>query len=239
MTRLRQIDPPLPGPDRRDDPHLHRPDLGGVRFAQAGVARQARQQLRDPYPVGERSHPPRRGIDARGRQARPDLAVRRRRGATDRRARHEGWNLVALDLGVDFSTAAGEAMANMTAVFAQLERRLIGEGGRTAARRPAVAGRDVYPAPSSPPGRLVSGDCTWDGGRRRAPTCASAEAASTRIANSNARPSAYEWSTDTLASVCQLQHEKRQRCSDLAISRVCSGVCPTLAFTSPKPGFDG
>ena len=48
------------------------------------------------------------------------------------RARREGWNLVALDLGVDFSTAAGEAMANMTAVFAQLERRLIGERTRAA-----------------------------------------------------------------------------------------------------------
>lgn len=47
--------------------------------------------------------------------------------STIERAKREGWNLVALDLGVDFSTAAGEAMANMTAVFAQLERRLIGE----------------------------------------------------------------------------------------------------------------
>ena len=47
-------------------------------------------------------------------------------------ARREGWNLVALDLGVDFSTAAGEAMANMTATFAQLERRLIGERTRAA-----------------------------------------------------------------------------------------------------------
>lgn len=47
-------------------------------------------------------------------------------------ARREGWNLVALDLGVDFSTAAGEAMANMTATFAQLERRLIAERTRAA-----------------------------------------------------------------------------------------------------------
>ncbi|MGI0131170.1 MAG: recombinase family protein [Thermoplasmata archaeon] len=52
--------------------------------------------------------------------------------STIERARREGWNLVALDLGVDFSTAAGEAMANMTAVFAQLERRLIGERTRAA-----------------------------------------------------------------------------------------------------------
>ena len=52
--------------------------------------------------------------------------------STLERARREGWNLVALDLGVDFSTAAGEAMANMTATFAQLERRLIGERTRAA-----------------------------------------------------------------------------------------------------------
>jgi DNA invertase Pin-like site-specific DNA recombinase len=51
---------------------------------------------------------------------------------TIEQARREGWNLVALDLGVDFSTAAGEAMAHMTAVFAQLERRLIGERTRAA-----------------------------------------------------------------------------------------------------------
>ena len=47
-------------------------------------------------------------------------------------ARREGWNLVALDLGVDFSTAAGTAMAQMTAVFAEMERRLIGERTRAA-----------------------------------------------------------------------------------------------------------
>jgi len=51
---------------------------------------------------------------------------------TIEQAKREGWNLVALDLGVDFSTAAGEAMANMTAVFAQLERRLIGERTKAA-----------------------------------------------------------------------------------------------------------
>jgi DNA invertase Pin-like site-specific DNA recombinase len=38
-----------------------------------------------------------------------------------------GWNVVALDLGVDLSTPAGEAMANVMATFAQFERRLIGE----------------------------------------------------------------------------------------------------------------
>ncbi len=37
---------------------------------------------------------------------------------TIEQAQREGWNLVALDLGRDFSTPAGEAMAHMTAVFA-------------------------------------------------------------------------------------------------------------------------
>jgi len=42
------------------------------------------------------------------------------------RSTKEGWALVALDLGVDTSTPAGEAMANALATFAQFERRLIG-----------------------------------------------------------------------------------------------------------------
>jgi DNA invertase Pin-like site-specific DNA recombinase len=43
------------------------------------------------------------------------------------RSRTEGWALVALDLGVDTSTAAGEMMANVVASFAQYERRRISE----------------------------------------------------------------------------------------------------------------
>ena len=48
------------------------------------------------------------------------------------RSRRRGWALVALDLGVDSSTPSGEAMANVLATFAQLERRLIGERTRDA-----------------------------------------------------------------------------------------------------------
>ena len=43
------------------------------------------------------------------------------------RAQREGWALVALDLGMDMATPAGEAMANVMATFGQLERRLIGQ----------------------------------------------------------------------------------------------------------------
>ncbi len=42
------------------------------------------------------------------------------------RARKRGWNLTALDLGVDTSTPQGEMMASVMATFAQFERRLIG-----------------------------------------------------------------------------------------------------------------
>jgi DNA invertase Pin-like site-specific DNA recombinase len=42
------------------------------------------------------------------------------------RAGRKGWALVACDLGVDTTTPAGEAMANVMATFAQLERRMIG-----------------------------------------------------------------------------------------------------------------
>lgn len=55
------------------------------------------------------------------------------------RAAKERWALIALDLGVDTSSPTGEAMANVVATFAQLERRLIGERTRDAlsARRAA------------------------------------------------------------------------------------------------------
>jgi DNA invertase Pin-like site-specific DNA recombinase len=43
------------------------------------------------------------------------------------RARSDGWALVALDLGVDTTTPAGEMMANVLASFAHYERRLIGQ----------------------------------------------------------------------------------------------------------------
>lgn len=52
-------------------------------------------------------------------------------GITER-ARIEGWAVVALDLGVDTTTPAGEMLANVLASFAQYERRLIGERTRGA-----------------------------------------------------------------------------------------------------------
>jgi DNA invertase Pin-like site-specific DNA recombinase len=47
-------------------------------------------------------------------------------------AQRQGWALVALDAPIDTSTPAGEAMASVLAVFAQFERRMIGERTREA-----------------------------------------------------------------------------------------------------------
>jgi DNA invertase Pin-like site-specific DNA recombinase len=43
------------------------------------------------------------------------------------RAQRRGWDVVALDLGVDTSTPQGEMFAHMLIAFAQYERRLIGQ----------------------------------------------------------------------------------------------------------------
>ena len=47
-------------------------------------------------------------------------------------AQQQSWALVALDVNVDTTTPAGEAMANVMATFAQFERRLIGQRTREA-----------------------------------------------------------------------------------------------------------
>lgn len=47
-------------------------------------------------------------------------------------AEREGWHLVLLDLNVDTTTTMGRAMAQVTATFAELERRRIGERTREA-----------------------------------------------------------------------------------------------------------
>jgi DNA invertase Pin-like site-specific DNA recombinase len=57
------------------------------------------------------------------------------------KAQKQGWALVALDAPVDSTTPAGEAMANVLAVFAQFERRLISLRTREALAQKKAAGK--------------------------------------------------------------------------------------------------
>ncbi len=56
------------------------------------------------------------------------------------RAKREGWNLVALDLGLDLSTAAGKRVANQFVFVAQWKRRLLSERTRDALARTRAQG---------------------------------------------------------------------------------------------------
>jgi DNA invertase Pin-like site-specific DNA recombinase len=56
------------------------------------------------------------------------------------RASREKWALVALDVGVDTTTPQGEMVAAVMAVFAQFERRLIGERTKAALAVKKAAG---------------------------------------------------------------------------------------------------
>ena len=57
-------------------------------------------------------------------------------------ARRQHWAVIALDLGVDTTTSAGELVANVMAAVAQWERRVIGE--RTSAALHAAQLRGVH-----------------------------------------------------------------------------------------------
>ncbi|MCM0620028.1 recombinase family protein [Nocardioides bruguierae] len=56
------------------------------------------------------------------------------------RAQCSGWNLVALDLGIDVSTPAGEFLASVMASAAQWERRIIGQRTKDALAAKKAAG---------------------------------------------------------------------------------------------------
>jgi DNA invertase Pin-like site-specific DNA recombinase len=66
------------------------------------------------------------------------------------KATRQHWALVALDVAVDTSTPTGEAMANMVATFAQLERRLISQRTREALAMKKAAGVRLGRPPTVP-----------------------------------------------------------------------------------------
>jgi DNA invertase Pin-like site-specific DNA recombinase len=68
------------------------------------------------------------------------------------RSRREGWAFVALDLGVDTSTPAGELVANVMASVAQWERSVISERTRAALAVARASGRLSKPQRACDPG---------------------------------------------------------------------------------------
>jgi DNA invertase Pin-like site-specific DNA recombinase len=76
------------------------------------------------------------------------------------RASKERWALVALDLGVDTSTPSGEVMAGVLALFAQFERRLIGERTKDALAAKKAAGVQLG-RPTSIPASITSQIVDW------------------------------------------------------------------------------
>lgn len=71
------------------------------------------------------------------------------------RASNQGWNLVALDLGIDLSTHAGEFLASVMAGAAQWERRIIGQRTRDALAAKKAAGIRLGRPPLIPDEVLV------------------------------------------------------------------------------------
>ncbi len=65
-------------------------------------------------------------------------------------ANRQRWQIVALDLGVDTTTPAGQMLANVMASFAEYERQLIGERTRVALAAKKAAGHKLG-GPSSFP----------------------------------------------------------------------------------------
>ncbi len=66
-------------------------------------------------------------------------------------ARRERWQFIALDLGVDTTTATGEMVANMLAALAQWERRLISERTKDALAVAKAGGTKLgHPSPLPP-----------------------------------------------------------------------------------------
>ena len=85
------------------------------------------------------------------------------------RARAEGWAVIALDLGVDMTTPAGEMLANVLASFAEYERRLISQRTKDALQALRAQGRQlgrppaVTAATAERIGQWRAAGATWQG----------------------------------------------------------------------------
>lgn len=80
-------------------------------------------------------------------------------------AERQRWHVACLDLGVDTTTITGRAMAHVTATFAEMERRRIGERTREGMARIKAENPDRHM------GRPVTLSPRRRGPHRRAPCC--------------------------------------------------------------------
>ncbi|HWE54347.1 MAG TPA: recombinase family protein [Acidimicrobiales bacterium] len=112
------------------------------------------------------------------------------------RARRKRWALIALDLGVDTTTPAGELVANVMASVAQWERRAIGARTREAMAAKRAAGVHVG-RPRSLPEEIVARVVTaYQSGENRSEIA--------RALNADGVPTAHgglKWHPSTVRSV--------------------------------------
>jgi DNA invertase Pin-like site-specific DNA recombinase len=121
------------------------------------------------------------------------------------RAKRKGWALVALDLGVDTSTPAGDLMANVLASVAQYERLVIGQRTREGMAQRKAEGVHLGRARSLPED-VVAG-IVADRATGMGPT------AIARSLNERGIPTAHggsEWRASSVAAVLRSTTAQRQ-----------------------------
>lgn len=112
----------------------------------------------------------------------------------------KGWSLVALDVAVDTSSPSGEAMAGMMAVWARLERRMIGERTKT-----ALAAKRAQGVRLGRRRELAADVVAWIVGQHRA---GASLAAIARALNDRGEPTAHggaKWYPSTVRAVVRSQ----------------------------------
>jgi DNA invertase Pin-like site-specific DNA recombinase len=81
-------------------------------------------------------------------------------------ARRKGWEVVALDIDIDTTTAGGELFAHMMAALAQWERRVISERAKDGLAAAKARGTRLGPAEWCP---IPAGPASSPCGRRAQP----------------------------------------------------------------------
>jgi len=120
------------------------------------------------------------------------------------RAQEEAWNLVALDLGVDLSTPAGEFLASVMASAAQWERRIIGTRTREALEAKRASGVRLGRPSQIDPRLLLRIKAMRDGGQ----TLQSIADDLNEAGVPTARAAAW-WRTSSVSAALQVMHHDK------------------------------